>query len=130
MSDTTDSRSLGDLFSRLTGDLGTLVRQEMELAKAETKQEIAKAGKAGGQLGAAALTGYLALLFASFALAWLLDDVMPRSLAFFIVAAIYGIAAAVLAQRGRNQMKNVDPLPRQTVETLKEDVQWAKTRNS
>ena len=121
--------SLGELFSRMTTDLSTIFRKEVELAKVETKQEMAQAGKAGGMLGGAALTGYLALLFASFALAWLLDEWLHTALAFLIVAVLYGIVAAVLASKGRQKMKEVRPVP-QTVETLKEDVEWAKAQRS
>src|SRR4051794_22348349 len=95
--------SLGELFSQMTTDLSSLFRKEVELAKVETKQEVAQAGKAGGMLGGAALTGYLALLFASFALAWLLDSWMHPALAFLIVAVLYGIAAAILASKGRQK---------------------------
>jgi len=121
--------SLGDLFSQMTTDLSTLFRKEVELAKVETKTEVAQAGKAGGMLGGAALTGYLALLFASFALAWFLDIWLHPALAFLIVAVLYGIAAAVLASKGRQKIKQVRPVP-QTVETLKEDVEWAKAQRS
>jgi uncharacterized membrane protein YqjE len=123
-------RSLGELVASMTSELSTLVRSEVALAKVELKEEVGKAGKAGGVLGAGALTGYLTVLFASFALAWLLDAVMPVALAFFLVALIHGIAAATLITRGRQEIKKVDPVPHQTVETLKEDVEWAKAQKS
>jgi uncharacterized membrane protein YqjE len=123
-------KSLGQLVADMTGEMSTLMRKEMELAKVELKDEVRKAGKAGGMLGAGALTGYLTILFASFALAWLLDEVMHVALAFFLVAVLYGIAAAVLLTRGKAEMQQVDPVPRQTVETLKEDVEWAKAQKS
>jgi len=122
--------SLGELVANMTGEISDLMRQEVQLAKVEIKEEIGRAGKAGGMLGAGAFTAYFALLFASLALAWLLDQAMPTALAFFLVAVLYGIAAAVLIARGREQMKHVDPVPRQTVETLKEDVEWAKAQKS
>lgn len=123
-------KSLGQLFGEMTSEVTTLMRKEVELAKVELKDEVRQAGKAGGMLGAGAFTGYFALLFASLALAWLLDEVMPIALAFFLVAVLYGIAAAVLISRGRTEMKNVDPVPHQTVETIKEDVEWAKAQRS
>ncbi len=122
--------SLGELVANMTGEISDLMRQEVQLAKVEIKEEVGRAGKAGGMLGAGAFTAYFALLFASLALAWLLDQAMPIALAFFLVAVLYGIAAAVLIARGREQMKHVDPVPRQTVETLKEDVEWAKAQKS
>ncbi|MCA1692734.1 MAG: phage holin family protein [Acidimicrobiales bacterium] len=123
-------KSLGALVADMTSEVSTLMRKEVELAKVELKEEVSRAGKAGGMLGAGALTGYLTILFASFALAWLLDAVMPVALAFLLVAVLYGIAAAVLITRGREQIKHVDPVPRQTVETLKEDMEWAKAQKS
>ena len=123
-------RSLGELFADMTGEVSTLMRKEVELAKVELKEEVGRAGKAGGTLGAGAVSGSFALLFASLALAWLLDQAMNTALAFFVVAVLYGIAAAILITRGRQQLKQVDPVPRQTVETLKEDVEWAKAQKS
>ena len=123
-------KSLGELFTAMTADLSTLMRKEVELAKVELKEEATQAGKAGGMLGAGALTAYLALLFGSFALAWLLDQWMPRALAFVIVAVLYGVVAAVLISKGRAKLRNVRPVPEETVETLKEDVQWAKAQKS
>ena len=123
-------KSLGQLVGEMSAELSSIMRAEVQLAKVELKDEVAKAGKAGGMFGAGAVTGYFALLFASLALAWLLDQVMPTALAFFLVAVLYGVAAAVLISRGRTEMKQVDPVPHQTVETLKEDVQWVKAQKS
>ena len=123
-------KSLGELFSQLTGDLGSLMRQEVALARTEAKEEIARAGKAGAMLAVGGLIAYLALMFASFALAWLLDDVMPRSVAFLIVAVLHAIVAAVLVVQGRRRLREVSPVPQQTVQTLKEDVEWAKAQKS
>ena len=123
-------KSLGQLVGEMSAELSSLMRAEVQLAKVELKDEVSKAGKAGSMFGAGAVTGYFALLFASLALAWLLDQAMPIALAFFLVGALYGIAAAVLITRGREQMKHVDPVPRQTVETLKEDAAWVKAQKS
>ena len=114
--------SVGKFFGDLTSDLGALIRREVELALAETKDELMQAAKAGGMLGAGALSGYFALLFSSFALAWILDKRLPRWLAFAVVAGIHGTVAAALLTRGREEILQVDPVPRQTVETLKENV--------
>ena len=121
-------QSLGSLVAEMTGEMSTLVRKELELAKVEMKEEVGKAGKPAGMLGAGAVTAYLALLFTSLALAWLLDEVMHVALAFVLVAVLHGVVAAVLLSRGRNEIKKVNPVPRQTVETIKEDVAWAKAQ--
>ncbi len=128
MSSTPDNQSVGELFGRVTSDLSTLVRQEMQLAKVEIKQEVRTASKAGGLLGGGAFAGYIALLFISVAVALLLGRVMPDWLSFLIVGVIYAIVAAPLVSKGRKEMANVDPVPHQTVESLKEDVEWAKTQ--
>jgi uncharacterized membrane protein YqjE len=123
-------KSIGELFGEMTSEVSALMRKEVELAKVEIKEEVGRAGKAGGMLGAGAGAGYFALLFVSLALAWLLDQAMNTALAFFLVGLIYAIAAAVLITRGRDQMKKVDPVPRQTVETLKEDAEWVRAQKS
>ena len=129
MTDPVDSpprQSVGDLLGDVTRDLSTLLRQEVELAKAEVKAEATKAGKAAGMLGGAGLAGYMVALFLSLALMFGLDAVMPAGWAAVIVAVIWGIAAAVLYSTGRRKMKDVSPVPQQTVETLKEDAQWLR----
>lgn len=120
--------SVGDLVSEVTRDLTTLVRQELELAKAEIKEEVAKAGKGAGLLGGAGFAGYLLLLFLSLALMFGLWAWMELGWAALIVAVLWGIVAAVLYARGRRSLREVNPKPERTIETMKEDVEWAKTR--
>jgi Putative Actinobacterial Holin-X, holin superfamily III len=122
----TSGESLGDLVSELTGDLSKLMRQELELAKAEIRQEAVKAGKATGMLAAAGFAGYLTTVLLSLALVFALGAVMPLGWAALIVAALWGIAGAVLYSAGRARMRTVNPKPERTVETLKEDAEWAK----
>lgn len=124
------TRSLGEIVGDISKDLSTLVRQEMDLAKTELKQEITKTGKGAGMLGAAGVAGLLTLFFLSLALTYLLDNWMPVELAALIVALIWGAVAAVLAVRGRNQVKQANPQLPTTQHTLKEDVQWAKAQKS
>ena len=118
--------SVGELIGNISNDLSTLFRQEVELAKVELKQEASKAGKAAGMLGAAAFAGYLVLVLLSFALVAALSNVMDPGWAALIVAVIWGIVGAVLYANGRKKLKTVDPTPRRTVDTLKEDAQWLK----
>jgi nitrate/nitrite transporter NarK len=98
----------------------------VELAKAELKQEATKAGKAAGMLGGAGFAGYLAVVLLSFALVFALGNVMNLGWAALIVAVIWGIIGAVLFANGRKRLKTVDPVPRRTADTLKEDAQWLK----
>jgi uncharacterized membrane protein YqjE len=125
-----DGRSVGDLLGKVTTDLSTLMRQEVELAKVEIKEEATKAGKASGMLAGAGAVGYLVLVFLALTLMFALDAVMPIGWAALITAVVLGAVAAVLFVVGRKQLQQLNPKPEQTIETLKEDVQWAKNRNS
>jgi uncharacterized membrane protein YqjE len=125
-----EGRSVGDLLGEVTSDLSKLMRQEVSLAKVELKEEAAKAGKAGGLLGGAGAVGYLVLIFLSLALMFALDNAMGIGWAALLTAVLLGIVAGILFVLGRSKLKQVNPKPEQTVETLKEDVQWAKNRNS
>jgi len=118
--------SIGQLIGDISDDLSQLFRQEVELAKAEVQAEAKKAGKAAGMLGGAGFAGYLAVLFLSLAAVFALDAVMPAGWAALIVAVVWGIVGGVLYANGKKKLKNVDPMPRRTVDTLKEDAQWLK----
>lgn len=126
----TDERSLGELLGDIANNMTTLMKQELDLAKTEAKAEAAKAGKGAGLLGGAGVTGHLALLFASLALMFLLDTWMPMALAALIVTVLWAIVAAVLASRGRNELKQLNPKLETTQRTIKEDMQWAKAQKS
>ena len=130
MAETGDSRSLGEIVGDLSHDLTTLVKQELELARTELKQEAAKAGKGAGMLGGAGVAGLLTLILASFALSYLLDNWMPVELAFLITTVLWGIVAAVLAARGRTELKKTNPQLPETQQTLKEDAAWARAQKS
>ncbi len=125
-----DSRSLGEIVGDLSNDLTTLVKQELDLARTEMKEEAAKAGKGAGMLGGAGIAGLLALILGSFALAYLLDNWMPVELAFLIVTVLWAIVGAVLAARGRKELKNAHPQLPETQQTLKEDAAWARAQNN
>ncbi|UEL29010.1 phage holin family protein [Pseudarthrobacter sp. L1SW] len=114
-----DNASLGELLGDVTRDLSTLMRQEVELAKAELKQSATKAGKGSGMLGGAGVAGHFVLVFLSLALMFALGALMPLGWAAVIVAVIWGIIAAVLASMGRKELKQIKGLP-QTGETLSE----------
>jgi uncharacterized membrane protein YqjE len=128
--DQVDNTSIGELLGTISGDLSQLFRQEVELAKVELKQEASKAGKAAGFLGVAGFAGYLAVVLLSFAVVFALANVMDAGWAALIVAVVWGIIGAVLYSSGRKKLKTVDPMPRRTVDTLKEDAQWLKNPTS
>jgi uncharacterized membrane protein YqjE len=118
--------SVGELIGNISADLSQLFRQEVELAKVEIREEAAKAGKAAGMLGGAGFAGYLAVVLLSFAVVFGLSNVMDPGWAALIVALVWAAVGAVLFVNGRKKLKTVDPMPRRTVDTLKEDAQWLK----
>jgi hypothetical protein len=125
-----DDESIGHLMSEVLQDVSKLFRQEVALAKAELKDEASKAGKAGGMLAGAGFAGYMVAVLLSLALVFALDAVMPLGWAAVIVAVLWAIVGGVLYSVGRKRMKDVDPVPRQTVETLREDAQWVRDQRN
>jgi hypothetical protein len=130
--DTADSlreRSLPDLLKRLSEETTQLVRQELDLAKAELSEKGRQAGAGAGLFGGAGAIGLLGLAALTTCFILALATAMPAWLAALIVAVVYGVTAAVLAARGRVKVRQATPMvPEQTMETVKEDVQWAKTQ--
>ena len=123
------SHSTGELVKELSEQTTTLVRKEIELAKAELSQKGKVAGEGAGMFGGAAVVGLLALGTLTTMILALLDKAMDLWVAALIVTLIYGAIAAVLALTGKDRVKKgMPPAPEQTVETVKEDVQWAKNR--
>jgi len=110
-------RSLGELISGVTQDLSTLMRQELELAKAEVQQSASRAGKGAGMLGGAGVAGYFVLLFLSVALWWAIGSATGLGWSALIVAAIWGVIGAILYVAGRNSLKSVRGIPK-TTETV------------
>lgn len=123
-------QSLGDLLSRLSHDTSELISAQIELAREEAKEEVRKASRLGAIFGAAALLGFLALLLLTFAAAWGLTEIVPEGVAFLIVGAALAIVAAVAFTIARNELRETDFKPNETVETVKEDVQWARRQMS
>jgi len=114
-----DNASIGELLGDVTRDLSTLMRQEVELAKAELKQSATKAGKGSGMLAGAGVGGHFVLLFLSLSLMFALGAIMPLGWSALITAVVWAIIAAVLASIGRKELKQIKGLP-QTGETLSE----------
>jgi hypothetical protein len=122
-------RSLGELFNRLSADTSALIRQELALARAELTEKGREAGKGATLFGGAGVLGLLAAGALTAGLILLLDLVMVAWLAALIVGAVEAAIAAVLGLRGRDRVQRASPpLPEQTVDTVKEDVEWAKNR--
>lgn len=129
MSGQQDNRSLGELFSALASDTGTLVRQEVELAKTEMTQKATRVGKDIGFLiagGAVAYAGFLAILAA---IAIGLGQLgLPWWVATLLVGLVVAGIGGFLVMRGISALRQETPLPKQTIDTLKEDAEWAKAQ--
>jgi hypothetical protein len=121
-------KSLGELFGDLSQEFTELFRTQTELAKTEVRTQTERAKRVAGAFGGAAIAGYMALIMLSFAAAWGLSEVVPEGVAFLIVGAVYAMGAGVLFLRGRARAKELSPVPQDTVESLKEDVQWAREK--
>jgi hypothetical protein len=122
-------RPTGELLKELSDQTTTLVRQEIELAKAELGQKGKQAGLGAGMFGGAGLFGVFAFAALTTCIIAALDTAMPLWLAALIPAVVYAAIAGVLALQGRDKVQAaVPPVPEQATESVKEDVQWAKTR--
>jgi hypothetical protein len=118
--------SLGELVATATRDLSLLMRQEVELAKAEIKRDVAAAGKGAGMFGGAGIATLFGLLFVSIAAAYGIEWLgVPLGCSFFAVGALYLLVAGLLALTGKKSMAKIGP-PQKTIETLKDDAAWAK----
>jgi len=115
-----EGTSVGQLIGEVTKDLSVLMRQELDLAKAELKVEAKKAGQGAGMFGAAGFAGYMVLLFLSLALMWALASVMPAGWAGLIVAAVWAVIGGVAFVMGRSKFRQVNPKPERTVDTLQQ----------
>lgn len=113
------TNSLGDLLAEVSRDLSTLMRQEMELAKAELRESAKRAGKGAGLFSGAGVAGMLALVFLSVALWWGLGYLMGNAWSAVVVAVLWGIVAAILAVMGKKEVEAITGMPN-TVDTLKE----------
>ncbi len=124
--DEAEEQPLGELFSELSGNLQNLMRKEVELAKLEATEQAKRAGKAGAMFAATAVFGFIGLLLLFFAAAWGLAAVIPDGLAFLVVGIVTLAIAGALAGSAKKKAAQISP-PKQTVQTIKQDVQVAQT---
>lgn len=122
--------SVGELVGEVSDDLSRLVRSEIDLAKAEMKQEAAKAGKAAGMLAGSGYAGHLVLVMGSLAAIFGLAHLVDLAWAALIVTGVWALVGAVLFVIGRKRMRSVQVKPERTTETLKEDARWARNRRN
>ena len=121
-----EEKSLGDLFTDLASNTGKLARQEVALAQTELTNKATTAGKNIGFLAVGGLVGYAALLGVIAAVILLLGQYMPVWVSALVVSLVVGIVAAFLIMSAIKGLKNMDPVPRETIETLQEDATWLK----
>jgi xanthine/uracil permease len=126
MVNSSNERSLGELFAELSRKTTLLVRKELELAKTEMTEKATEAGKNIGFLVIGGAVLYTGLLFILAAIAILLADVVPDWLAAFIVGLVVAVIGLVLVQKGRAALKQITLKPEKTIETLKEDKEWVQ----
>ena len=119
-------RPIGELLSDVTTQLQQLVRKELELARAEIKQEVDKAVKGVAVFAVAGVIGLLAAIALVFAAAWGLSELVPEGVAFLIVGVLLLAVAGALFMAGKKKVAQVNPVPEQTIQTVKEDVETAK----
>jgi uncharacterized membrane protein YqjE len=123
-------RSTGQLVKDLSRDTSLLVRQEIALAKAEMAEKGEKAGVGLGMLAGAAVGALLMLGTLTAFLVLALDGAMPAWTAALVVTLFWGVVAGVLALLGRQALREMgSPMPEQTMESVKEDIEWLKERN-
>ena len=126
MSQTSDDRSLGELFADLSRKTGVLVRQEIALARTEMTEKLSEVGKNVGFLVVGGAVLYMGLLFVLAGIAILLASFMPDWLSALVVGLIVAIVGFVLVQRGRSALRDTNLKPEKTIETLKEDKEWVQ----
>ena len=125
-----DDRSLGELFSELAQETTTLVRQEVNLATTEMTQKASTAGRHIGVLAAGGAVAYAGLLAILAGVIVLLNNVMPLWLSALLVGIVVSVVGYVLVRRALDALKREDFAPRETMETLKEDQEWAKDQTT
>jgi uncharacterized membrane protein YqjE len=122
-------QSLGELMKQLADQTSRLVRSEVRLARAEMTEKAQAYARAGAMLGAAAVVGLLAGIALTLFLIYLLKLTLPLWAAALIVTVVYGVIGAALFMAGKKKLDEAKtPVPEQTVESVKEDVQWLRTQ--
>ena len=121
-----DERTMGHLFSDVSSGVSELIREEMELAKAELRRGVAKLVRDMVFLAIGAAISLVALLAFLDAAIYGLGEALPLWLSALIVGAVFLVIALVMVMKGINDLRRGDFLPKQTMESLREDARWAK----
>ena len=121
-----EERPTGQLLSELSGEVKSLLRSEVELAKLEAREQVGKATRAGAMFGGMVVAGLFGGLLVSFGVAWTAAEVIPTGLAFLAVGLLYLVVAGLLFVQARKRLADLDPVPRQALRTVKDDVMAAR----
>lgn len=121
-----DQRSLGELFQELSQETTTLIRQEVNLAKTEMTEKATQAGKDAGFVAAGGAVAYAGFIVVLGGLAILVGQLLPLWLATLLVGIVVVAIGGALIMKGKNDLQSMSAAPQQTMETLKEDKEWAK----
>ncbi|MDX2150470.1 MAG: phage holin family protein [Bryobacteraceae bacterium] len=121
-----DDRSMADVLKDAISNIQDIIRAEVRLAKTEVREESQKAGRSVAMFAGGAVAAFYALNFVLFCLVFALALVLPLWLSALLVGAVLFIVAAVLVSMGRDRWKEVHAKPQQTIDTVKENVEWAK----
>lgn len=122
----TGRASVGELVGDISADFSRLMRDEVALAKAELREEAARAGKAGTFYAIAGFAGYMTVVLLSLTAVFALGTVLSLAWAALIVTGVWAVIALIGFLVGRKRMRGFSPMPQQTVETLKEDARWLR----
>ena len=128
--DRAEQPSMGRLIGELVGDVQDLIRGEVALAKTELKEEAQRAGLGAGMLAGAGVLGLVGLIFVGLTLTYALSLVLPAWAAALIVALLFLGGAAALFMVGKGKLQHVNPVPQQSIDSLKEDAEWVKQQIS
>ena len=124
-----DNRSIGELFSELSAQTSTLIRKEIELARYETTRSVMEVARSSAFIAAGAVIAYAGAIVVLIGIAWALADAgFPRWLAFVLVGVVTVLIGAGLALWARQRLTTVSIVPNRTVETIRDDVEWAKEK--
>jgi uncharacterized membrane protein YqjE len=123
-------QTLGTMIGELVGNMQDLIRGEVSLAKQEIKEEATAAGVGAGFMAGAGAMGLVCAFFVGLTLTYALTNLVPNWAAALIVAALFALVGFVLFTMGKSRLQHVNPVPRQTIESLKEDAEWVKQQVS
>ena len=123
-----NSRSIADVLQDILGNVQTIVRSEVRLAKTEITEEVTKAGRAAGMMGAGVLTALFTAWLLLVTILFALATVMPMWGAALLLLVIMAVLTAILLTAGKKRLKTVHTMPEKTIETMKENVEWVKSQ--